>query len=107
MNTIHHCAVVREPLSGRVTCRTYGKVTDMATKIRTWLDDDRDTIHHADAAQVDGMQSGATPGTTDCGRSGTLKLVHHENVDMGILCEACMAVSGLRPPLEGTGSGPS
>lgn len=78
----------------------------MATKIRAWLDDDRVTIHHADASQVDGMEVGAAEGTTDCGRAGTLKLVHHENVDMGKLCEGCMAVSGTRPALEGNSYGP-
>lgn len=78
----------------------------MATKIRVWLDDDRDRIHHADSDTVSGMDTGAAPGTTDCGRQGTLKLVHHENVDMGKLCEGCMAVTGPRPALEGNSYGP-
>jgi hypothetical protein len=78
----------------------------MATKIRTWLDADRETIHHADAAQVRGMEVGAAEGATDCGQHGTLRLVHHENVDMGKLCPACMAVSGVRPALEGDSYGP-
>jgi hypothetical protein len=78
----------------------------MATKIRVWLDDDRDMMHHADSSLIAGMEVGAADGVTDCGRSGQLKLVHHENVDMGKLCEACMAVSGTRPALEGDSYGP-
>ncbi|WP_370324471.1 hypothetical protein [Euzebya sp.] len=78
----------------------------MGTKIRVWLDDDRTHIHHADASSVGGMDIGAAEGRTDCGRAGVLKLVHHENVDMGKLCEDCMAVSGLRPALEGNSYGP-
>jgi hypothetical protein len=78
----------------------------MATKIRAWLDQDRETIHHADSAQIPGMFSGATEGVTDCMREGTLRLVHHENVDMGKLCADCMAVSGPNPALEGNTYGP-
>ena len=78
----------------------------MASKIRTWLDADMTTIHHADANTVTGMEMGAAEGTTDCGQHGLLKLVHHENVDMGKLCEGCMAVSGVRPALEGDSYGP-
>ncbi len=78
----------------------------MDTRIRVWLDDDRETIHHAAAAQVDGMDSGGADGVTDCSRRGTMKLVHHENIDMGRLCAGCQAVSGVRPPLEGDSYGP-
>ncbi|MGI9016668.1 MAG: hypothetical protein ACR2HR_06115 [Euzebya sp.] len=78
----------------------------MATKIRVWLDEDRLAMHHADSTQIDGMESGAVNATTDCGRTGQLKLVHHENVDMGMLCPDCMAVSGVAPALEGDDYGP-
>jgi hypothetical protein len=78
----------------------------MGTKIRTWLDDDRTTIHHAESAQLPGMDHGAAEGATDCGRHGTLKLVHHENVDMGKLCPDCMALTGVRPALAGDDYGP-
>lgn len=78
----------------------------MDAKIRVWLDSDRDVMHHASASQSEGMHVGATTGTTDCGRTGVLKLVHHENVDMGRLCEGCMAVTGPNPPLEGIYPGP-
>ncbi|CAN5130442.1 hypothetical protein BH23ACT9_BH23ACT9_39760 [soil metagenome] len=84
-----------------------GYVTIMSTKIRTWLDDDRAVIHHAPAAPHGGMHVPAAEGVTDCGLQGLLTLVHHELVDMGKLCGGCMAVSGVRPPLEGTGPGPS
>ncbi|MEE8602334.1 hypothetical protein [Euzebya tangerina] len=78
----------------------------MATKIRVWLNDDRTEIHHADSGSVEGMQSAGADGATDCGRSGHLSLVHHENVDMGKLCAGCLAVSGTRPALEGNSYGP-
>ena len=78
----------------------------MDTIIRTWLDEDRTTMHHAPAAQIDGMDTHDLVGTTSCGRQGTLTLVHHEHVDVGKLCPACMAVTGPNPPLEGTGMGP-
>lgn len=78
----------------------------MGPRIRIWLDDDRTAIHHAAAAQIEGMHAGGGPGTTDCGNEGMLKLVHHENVDMGILCEGCMAVTGPNPALEGEHPGP-
>jgi hypothetical protein len=78
----------------------------MATTIRTWLDDDRRTMHHAPATEVEGMESGPFPGTTYCGLAGVLKLVHHENVDTGKLCEACLAATGTTPSLEGVSSGP-
>lgn len=78
----------------------------MAEKIRVWLNDDRDIMHHADADQAEGMDDGGFHGTADCGRSGPMKLVHHENVDMGKLCEECMAVSGVRPALAGDNYGP-
>ena len=78
----------------------------MGTKIRVWLDDDRTSQHHAESSVVDGMDTVTAPGTTDCGREGVVKLVHHENVDAGRLCEECIAVSGVRPALDGTSLGP-
>lgn len=78
----------------------------MAEKIRVWLNDNRLTMHHADADQANGMDTGGFEGTTDCGRTGAMKLVHHENVDMGKLCEECRAVSGTRPALAGDDYGP-
>lgn len=78
----------------------------MSSKIRVWLDDDRETIHHADADQFDDMTVGSGEGRTDCDHKGLLRLVHHENVDMGKLCEGCVQVSGVRPPLEGQDLGP-
>ena len=74
----------------------------MATTIRTWLDEDRTTMHHAASSQIDGMQTVEFEGTTHCGRSGLLKLVHTENVDSGKLCQACVEVSGPNPSLAGT-----
>lgn len=78
----------------------------MATKIRVWLDGDHQRIHHAPSTQITDMTTPGADGTTDCGATGTMTLVHHENVDMGKLCEACMAVSGVRPALEGQHLGP-
>ena len=78
----------------------------MGTKIRVWLDDDRDEMHHAEAGVVDGMDSDGAQGEADCARSGILTLVHHENVDMGKLCRDCLAISGTRPALEGDSYGP-
>ncbi len=78
----------------------------MEDKVRIWLDDDRSRIHHAAASQLDGMASGGGPGRADCGRAGEMALVHHENVDTGILCADCVAISGVRPPLAGQGLGP-
>lgn len=77
-----------------------------ATTIRTWLDGDRQMMHHAPADQIDGMDTVEFEGMTFCGLRGQLKLVHHENVDMGKLCPACLEVTGPNPPLEGTGLGP-
>ncbi|HUG86388.1 MAG TPA: hypothetical protein VMM13_17610 [Euzebya sp.] len=77
-----------------------------ATTIRTWLDGDRLTMHHAAADQIDGMDTVEFDGQTYCGRQGHLKLVHHENVDSGKLCPACLEVTGAAPHLEGTGLGP-
>lgn len=78
----------------------------MADKIRVWLDQDRTTIHHADASVIGGMETRSAQGETDCGLAGTLKPVHHENVDMGKLCDGCRAVSGVRPALAGQDLGP-
>lgn len=79
----------------------------MDNRIRVWLDDDRRTMHHASAAQVEDMTVTSVGGVTDCGREGTLSLVHHENVDTGALCPGCIAVTGVRPPLEGVDPGPA
>lgn len=78
----------------------------MKDKVRVWLDGNHEHIHHATATQLPGMESAGAVGATDCGREGLMTLVHHENVDAGILCPDCVAVSGVRPPLAGQHLGP-
>lgn len=78
--------------------------TMAALRARVFLGDDRVTQHHA-AAPAE-MSVLDFEGTTDCGRSGQLQLIHDELVDMGELCEGCRAVTGVRPPLAGGDRGP-
>ena len=76
----------------------------MAAVVVVWAPPDLETQHHA--APPDDETSHEWDGTTVCGITGSLRWVHGEAVDRGVLCERCIAIGGTNPPLEGDHPGP-
>jgi hypothetical protein len=76
----------------------------MAATVRVWVAPDLELQHVALPPPDDTTRE--WEGTTSCGASGTLRWIHGEVVDQGKTCEACLAVAGPTPPLEGDDPGP-
>jgi hypothetical protein len=76
----------------------------MAATVRVWAPPDLATQHHAVPPPDD--TSHEWEGTTACGLTQALRWVPGETVDRARTCQACVAVAGTAPPLEGDHPGP-
>ena len=76
----------------------------MDTMVHVWAPPDLDLQHLTVAPTDDTVRD--WEGTTACGLTGALRWVHGETVDRGAVCEACTAVAGPNPPLQGDYPGP-
>ena len=76
----------------------------MAETVRVWAPPDL-AIQHVAAPPGDDTTR-EWEGVTACGHTGLLRWVHGEVVDQGATCEACLAVAGPSPALEGDDLGP-
>ena len=73
------------------------------SRVRVWVGDGAE--QHLAAAPKDDT-AGEWTGETVCGVEGRLRWIHQERVDNGAACERCVALEGVRPPLEGGDAGP-
>ena len=76
----------------------------MDAMVRVWAPPDLQVQHFAAAPPADTARE--WEGTTTCGVAGLLRWIHGETVDQGATCEACIAVAGPNPPMEGDYPGP-
>ena len=76
----------------------------MAVTVRVWAPPDLQTQHVAAPPEDDTVKE--WDGTTACGLTQPLRWIHGEAVDRGATCEACLAIAGTAPPLEGSDPGP-
>jgi hypothetical protein len=76
----------------------------MAKIVRVWALPDLQAQHAA--APPEDEVTKEWEGTTACDITATLRWIHNEVVDAGMACEACHAVTGRTPPLEGEDLGP-